>query len=73
MISEAHIILKETRNDRLYEMILPLGVPFADAEIVALQMVEAIREMAKRAEDASKAPEGSADAALPENTDVANS
>lgn len=77
MVSEAHIVLKEVRNERLYQMIVPLGVSFADAEQVALQMVEAIRELAKRAEEANKLADAevqsSSDAALPENTDVANS
>lgn len=73
MVSEAHILLKEVKNERLYQMIIPLGVSFADAELVALQMVEAIRELAKRAEEANKPVDPSGDATLPESTDVANS
>ncbi len=70
MISKAAIVIEETKNERLYQFVVPMGAPFAEAEELALMMVEAIRELAK---NAAKQAETAADASLPEATDVANS
>jgi hypothetical protein len=58
MVSKAAIIIEETKNERLYQFVVPMGVPFAEAEEMALLMVEAIRELAKNAaaqDEAAKA------------------
>lgn len=61
VMQDVTVNVRVTVNDHTYVLMIPAGVPFEEAYVVALEMSSVIKKMQEQAKSQAEQPQGEAD------------